>query len=162
MSELNSGSSDVRRTRRNCNGPKSFKPHSMGVASISVHGGLGRDTNGLTGFDLVGGSVMWPARSNASIKPRHIMSHVAPLGWTQFQIAHSSCDSLRRLAFGCCSISARITARSDLRFTRPRYLSTISMTGYASNFTHGTQVFFSGSCSLLNSCNVACLDLRSA
>src|SRR5438034_227940 len=78
MSELNSGSSDVRRTRRNCNGPKSFKPHSMGVASISVHGGLGRDTNGLTGFDLVGGSVMWPARSNASIKPRHIMSHLAP------------------------------------------------------------------------------------
>src|SRR3989442_15484664 len=96
MSELNSGSSDVRRTRRNCNGPKSFKPHSMGVASISIHGGLGRDTNGLTGFDLVGGSVMWPARSNASIKPRHIMSHVAcglnDLGPLQFRLVRRTSE----------------------------------------------------------------------
>src|SRR5436309_2102763 len=76
MSELNSGSSDVRRTRRNCNGPKSFKPHSMGVASISIHGGLGRDTNGLTGYDLLSASSFAPVRIYVA-KYRQVLNRFA-------------------------------------------------------------------------------------
>jgi hypothetical protein len=110
----------------------------MGVVSMSNRFGLDRTASGLSGFHLIGGNVICPARSSASIMPRHSMSHSVPLGCTQFQARHNFRDNSRRLDVGFPSIRARMIGKSDSRIIRPRYFSTTSMIRYANNSRNGT------------------------
>src|ERR1700683_2275138 len=58
-----------------------------------------------------------------SNRPRHTMSRHAPLACRHCPASQSLVDSVRRLAFGCCSISARIERISSWLIFRPRYLN---------------------------------------
>ena len=81
-------------------GTQIWRSRRSGVRSISSSTGTRRRVSGLGGVRRCVGNSMRPARCKASIKPRHTMSCVMPLGCSQLQASHSLVDRARRLRLG--------------------------------------------------------------